>query len=443
MRINKTANCNTENFKGFYNISAELEQNIPLSRGVIDIFGSDIPWLIMANNNAERMEKARRMSIVFVLLFLSPMALLPVFNRIAMKYGSKLVKSVLSDNHKIIHISNKELTDAASMKKGLEKLSSNYENGPIENLFRKITGKKKQKPLEYQPMLEDIKTRYNLKTDEQALEKLRRKLINTKNGVMCADYLFSSLSLGSVGFINNAITKKKTGQSGFSAEFSMADKETVAKRADNYEKTWKQRYAALLGISFALGIGVPLAVRHGLTGNTGKFAGFMKRQVSKFDYEKGIYMSRWSLLLGNIIACHTGAVLANRNVTETKDNILRFGMADALFFGGDLVVGSVLGRLSDRFLKTNLIDKTDGKKLLPRLKPMKTLTNPRERKTACGLYWLNLAIISASMGFGVPALANRITRKDVQKELKSKNIQEFDFLKQFVSSSKLAETIRR
>lgn len=407
-------------FKGFYNVSAELEKNIPLSRGIIDIFGSDIPWLVMANNNSERKEKARRMISVFLLIFISPIVMLPLFNRAGMKWGSKLAKSFWSNNHKAIHISNKDLVNTEKMEAALKKLSEKYEYSPLETAWAWLTRKKlDHKPLDFSKMLEGDK------------EKLRRKLVNTKNGVMSADYLFCSLSLGSIPFINNGITKKQTGQSGFSAEFSMADKEIVEKRAQQYEKSWKYRYGAMLSAALALGAGIPLAVRHGLLAKDGgKFAKFMNKQASKFDYEKGIYMSRWSLLLGNVICCHGGALLANRNSTERKDNALRFGMADALFFGGDVVVGSVFGHLSDRFLKTDLIDKSaeNLKRAMPRLRHMSDLVKPYDRKIACGLYWLNLATISAAMGFVVPAIANAITRKDVRKDVEKYGQFNNDFL---------------
>ena len=422
---NQTQLKNSPAFKSFYRMSAELEKNIPLSRGVIDIFGSDIPWLIMANNKQERWEKARRMTVVFVLCFLSPIAVLPVFNRIGMKYGSKLVKSVWSDNHKAIHLSNKNLVNVEKMKEGLKELSNKYENGPIEDAYRwirkNITGKEiKQKSINYEKMVENIKTEYKL-NDEQAWEKLRQKLINTKNGVMSADYLFSSISLGSVGFVNNLVTKKKTGQSGFSAEFSMADKSLVEKRAEDYEKSWKKRYAVMLAGALTLGLGIPFMVKKGMS-SQGKNA--IKNCGHWFDYSKGIYMSRLSLLLGNLLICHGGALLANRNKTELKDNALRFGMADALFFGGDVVVGSVLGRMISKMKGIELIDSSpeNKKRLMPRVKEMSKIADPKEKRVACGLYWLNLAIIAASMGFVVPAIANKITRKDVKKDIEKHNL---------------------
>ena len=100
---------------------------------------------------------------------------------------------------------------------------------PLESLFYRLNPKKQ----------------YNSKLDIDALlescggdkEKLRQKIIKAKNAVFIFDCIFTFGMLGSVPFINNEITKKQSGQAGFSAEMSMADKEIVERRAKDYEKT--------------------------------------------------------------------------------------------------------------------------------------------------------------------------------------------------------------
>jgi hypothetical protein len=77
------------------------------------------------------------------------------------------------------------------------------------------------------------------------------------------------------------------------------------------------------------------------------------------------------------------------------------------------------------------------KKKMPRLRYMSDLAKPRDKKIACGLYWLNLATISAAMGFAVPALANAITRKDVRKDVeKYEQFNNDDFLRQAFGKEK-------
>jgi len=141
MKVQPKVNSNNS-FKGggFYSNTAELEGNIILSRALIDLAGCDVPWVIMANNKHERIERARRYAIVFVLAFMSPIALLPLLNRSAMK-SLKLTKNFWSNNHKAIHLSNEFLVNAEKTKEGLEKLAKETTMGPIEKLYYKVKGK--------------------------------------------------------------------------------------------------------------------------------------------------------------------------------------------------------------------------------------------------------------------------------------------------------------
>lgn len=414
---------NSLKFSGFYEKSADLEKNIILSRALVDLFGSDIPWVMMANNNVERVEKARRVFTVFALAFLSPIVVLPLFNRGFMKWGARLSEKFFSDNHKAVHISNKYLTSAEKMKEGLEKLSKDYSYSPLEWLYAKIRNKKlEKKPLDFQPLIDKCGGDY---------EKLRKKIINTKCSVMFSDFLFSSLSLGTVGFANNLITKKQTGQSGFSAEMSMADKEIVEKRAQNYEKNWKKRYAVFLGLTAFISTSVPLAIKKGLNRNADtKFSKFVHKHASKFDYTKGIYMSRWALLLGSLLMSEIGNYLSTRSRAELKDSLIRYISSDALYFGGDVALSSIFAGISDKLFGTELV-KNKGKffaeyKSLQQINDEVNsgLIKPKNKTAALCMYWGNLALVTAGVGFAVPALANAVTRNDVKKDVKK--YQQFD-----------------
>lgn len=77
-------------------------------------------------------------------------------------------------------------------------------------------------------------------------EKLRKKLVTAKNYVLSFDLAFSAGSVGSIGYFNNYMTKKKTGREGFSAEFSMADENVTDKRAEKYKKNENMRKAAFV-----------------------------------------------------------------------------------------------------------------------------------------------------------------------------------------------------
>ncbi len=72
------------------------------------------------------------------------------------------------------------------------------------------------------------------------------------------------------------------------------------------------------------------------------------------DYKDTIFMKRFALFM-SFLAAHTGIILASRNKTERKDNSIRSINTLILFFCGDLLLASGLGRLSDKFLKTKTI----------------------------------------------------------------------------------------
>ena len=421
IKQNNSANKNSA-FKGqmFYNATAELETNIPLSRALIDLAGCDVPWVIMANNKQERIEKARRYSIVFMLAFVSPMLLVPALNRFTMKHTVKLTDSLWSNTHKAMHLSNADLVSVEKMKEGLEELAKKTEMGPFEILYYKITGKK---PVEQKL---DLKALYQRVGNNP--EKLRKKIINAKNNVLLVDFISQGVPLGCMGFINNYFTKRKTGQAGFSAELKMADKNIIEKRADGYEKNKYKRYAAFAALALGISTSLPLITRYGLKSASLKgLGGFVKRNASILDYKSGIYMSRIAFL-ALMAMTHGGLLIASRNKTEAKDTAIRMGTGDAVFFGGDLLMASLFANLSDGLLKTKL--RKEGQtsfinKIFPKTKPIKEINRLvdkgelvlKNKQIANSLYWINLTILSAAMGFGIPTLINKMIKQDVNNDV--------------------------
>jgi len=406
---------------GFYNATAELETNVIMSRALIDLAGCDVPWVIMANNKQERIERARRYSIVFVLAFLTPVALLPVLNRSAMKNFVGLTEKFWSNNHMAMHIPNEFLVSAEKTKEHLKDFVPTM--GPIEKVYCKLTNKK---TAEQKLDLKDLLIKAGAIDDDY--EPLRKKIINAKNWVLFADLLSSGVALGMLGFVNNYLTKKKTGQAGFSAELKMADKSVIEKRADNYEKNKNKRYATFAALALAVSTIPPLLLKHGLTSPAKNgLSKLVKDHAPLMDYKSGIYMSRIAFFMLMVIN-HGGLLLASRNKTEAKDTMIRMGTGDAIFFGGDILLGSVFANISDRLFKTELRKKEQTSifsKIFPKTESIKEINNLvdsgkmelRNKKFATGLYWLNLGVLSFCMGYVIPTLINKIIKKDVQKDV--------------------------
>ena len=389
------------NFKGtsIAGLTTYLDERVMLGKAVLDITAFEAPQIIMANNNDERRERFNKSLIGFSLGYLSPLITLPLTNRLGMKYIAKLTKNFTVKDANIIQLSNKYLVNAEETKKGVELLS-------------------KKLKTDYKPMLDKVGGDY---------EVLRKKLINTKNSVLAFDLLFTSASIGGVGFFNNWQTKQKTQQDGYSAEFNMADKNIVEKRAESFKKKETLRKAAWVGIVSALTLS-PLLLKKGLISQKANaFNNYIKKISSKFDYTDGIFMSRLVFFLTSTFGVQTGVILASRNKTELKDTTTRSTVSTITFFGGDILIGSILGRLSDKYLKTDLIKKDVEKsflnKLIPPTKRLRDLS-PKDKKIGAALYWINLAMLTAFAGFGIPYLINKMIRRDVQKDVNliNKNI---------------------
>lgn len=407
MRIDKQQSSNLHNTSGFlgprqktpnFNGFTDLVMgNIFLNKALFDLTSSDIPWVIMANNKEERRERINRSALSIGMVFVSPLILLPFINRLAMR---KLTPNLASKGWHAIKLSNNALESAEKTKSGLEDLS-------------------KELKVDFKPIVDKVGGDY---------DKLRSKISTAKNIVLGADLMLIAGSFGHIGFFNAWQTQKKTGQIGYSAELKMADKEVIEKRAKKLKKTEKFRYAAFLTGLLGLTVAMPAAIKHGLTTpKVNKFSSFVKKHADKFDYKDAIFMSRLPLAL-SFLTAHFGIFMASRNNTERKDNLIRSSATLSIFFLGDILLASLLGRASDKYLKTSLI-KRDGdnkflNKVLPPIKELKELqatASHKSVKIAKGIFWANFAILSTLMGVITPYFINKLIKKDVAQD-SSKNL---------------------
>ena len=387
------------------NAAAYLEENVMLNKALLDA-SVDIPFVCLANNNIEKKERLRRVLVNYSLCFLSPFLTLPLTNRLALKNLTKITSKFFAKESNIIEISNKYLVNKNFLKEGLNKLEKQKNNELAKKLGRPLF---KEEITDYSKIIEKFGGDY---------EKLRKKLINAKTSVLGFDFLFSTGSVCGMAFLNNRLTKKETNKDGYSAEFELADKETVKKRAEKYKKTEPLRESIAIGLVAAL-TAFPLLIKRGLIQPQAKgFLKMLKQNAYKFDYTEGIFMKRLPLFMfatGGMC----GVSLAARNKTELKNQLILNGTGLAVYFGGDILVNSLLSKLSDKIFKTEIIDKNAPKtfinKFIPPTVPIKELKG-KSKSIAALNFFINLATIAISYGYGVPTLINKIVRKDLKKE---------------------------
>ena len=389
MQVNSVNQSCINSKGGLAPAAAFLEENVFLNKALLDAC-VDVPFVCLSNNKTEQKERLRRVAVNYTLVFLSPFVTLPFTSKLAMKYIAKVIPKLNSNEFNLIHISNKYLQNKEMLKEGI-KLLSKEEKTDYSKIIKKCGG-------DY--------------------EVLRKKLINAKNAVLSFDFLFSTGSVAGMAFLNNALTKKKTNMDGYSAEFELADRETVERRAEKYKKSEPLRKGITVGLIAAL-TAFPLLIRRGLlSAKTDGFAGFVKRNAHKFDYTSGKFMKRWPLFMF-LTAAMTGVALASRNRTELKNNLILNGTGLAIYFGGDILINSLLSRLSDKFLKTEIIDKNAPKtfmnRIIPPTVPIKKLSG-KSKKMAAINFVINFLTVAVAYGYGAPHLINKIVRKDLKKE---------------------------
>ena len=95
----------------------------------------------------------------------------------------------------------------------------------------------------------------------------------------------------------------------------------------------------------------------------------------------------------------------------------------AMFFGGDFVMNNVLGKLSDKIFKTKVMDGNS----LKSFKDIEKLTGKtlnKSKKAGLVIYWTSMVANCMLLGFGLPAILNRMLENNIQKEnaLKQKNL---------------------
>ena len=390
MRVNLTNNGESIPYKGTgYNVLANIESNILLNKGITDIGGFVIPQAVMSNNKDEAIERVFKSFLYFGFTFLSPFVLLPLINKHNLK-TSTLLKNLNNDELKILEVSKKYLTkDAEYMKNGFKTTAKDLFGD--ENRFNSVLEKYSDH------------------------EKLRTDLIKAHCKILGTDFISTNLMVASIPWLGNALTKYRTKRSGYSGTYNLADEEFTMQNAKKHDKSKSLRQICTLASALIPGIIIPMALKKGmLAGNCksgNRITDLFNKNAQKFDYKNAIFMSRAMALTMWITSDYIPYQLACRDKYELKDNTIRGGCIGLVFWGGDLVLKKLFAKTSDRLFGTKMLNKTDNS-----VYSLKQIKDTKTRKAAAALYFLNLLLVTGTLGFGLPAILNKILKKNVEKD---------------------------
>ena len=118
---------------------------------------------------------------------------------------------------------------------------------------------------------------------------------------------------------------------------------------------------------------------------------------------------------------------------QRKDLAIRQGIGSVVFFGGDLLLGSLFSNISDRLFGTKLRSEENDnsllRKIFPKIKPVRQIIEEVEhgkisgvnKKVSAGIFWANMIILMCSLGYLIPKFVNKMIRNDVEKDVNAQN----------------------
>lgn len=408
---------------GLYNLTNQIQENTLLNRGLLDVGGLAVPQIIMSNNKDEKIERGVMETIYFVSSFLAPYLILPFFNKTFLKRNG-IVKDFSNNERKIIEVSKKYLVkDAKFMVDGIRETAKNIEHEAA----------KQGKKIKVAQDFENVLARFKGKEHE-----LKDKLIKAHDGILCSDFLSTALMWCFTPWASMEVTKQRTKRSGFSATYAMIDEEQSRKNAEKHEQDKKKKL--LISALFAIipAFAFSKAVTAGLKANGDNI---IKKCAQNFNYTKGIFPSKTIFGALWVLSDFPSQVMSARDKYERRDRFIRNSFQILVFFGSDFLLNNIFGRLSDKYLKTEIMEKTGinehsgfwkrlskQPKSFSAIEDLKTL-NPnllkRTKTVGAALYWVTLLANMAILGFGLPSLLNRMLKKSVKADaLKRETVNE-------------------
>lgn len=399
--------------QGLYNLTAQIQENTVLNRGLIDLGGSVVPQMIMSNNKDEKIERGTIGSLYFASSFLAPFVLLPFFNKTFLARNS-IVKNFTHNERRIIEVSKEFLTkDADYMVKGIRETAKKLD----------LESQKEGKTTNIQQDFENILKRFDK-------NELKEKLLKAHENVLTADFLATSLMWCATPWIGMEVTKFRTKRDGYSATYNMVNEEQskLNARKHEHEKKKKLLLSALIGTIPAFIF--PKIVTKGFKSET---LNFVKKHPQSFSYFKGMFPSKFIFGAIWVLCDYPTQIISSRDKYETRDRIIRGAGNIIVFFGGDFILNNILGRLSDKTLGTKIMDRSKIKenagflkkltmqpKNFNELKDLKNIAPEvlkRTKTVGAGLYWLTLIANMGMLGFALPAVLNKLLKDTVKKDL--------------------------
>jgi len=397
---------NTLPFKGFnlYNATTYVQEHTLINRGITTLGGSTVPQCIMSNNKNEAQERAIMGGIYFVASYLTPILLIPQYNKHFLK-NKGIIKSLEGAGKKIILVPKKYLTPQGDLKEGLRETAKQFDK----------SGKN-----DCQKAFEEIYNRYN---DEA---KLKKDLLSVHQKVLTTDFITTGAMWSAIPWVATEFTERKTKRTDYSGGFKL--KNDTPKNKIELQKSkrnkllWNIFFSVIPGLLFGhmvtKGLNTPIAQLEKGINPFNKILKKIAQNPKNFDYASGTNMSKTIYAAIWVLSSFPAKIISSRDANERRDRALRDVGLFTMFFGGDFLINNMAGRIADKIFGTKIMDK--GKvRNFRELKSMENLAPEILKKTkniGAGLYWFSLLANTALIGFALPKFLNKFLRYNINKE---------------------------
>ena len=157
---------------------------------------------------------------------------------------------------------------------------------------------------------------------------------------------------------------------------------------------------------------------------------YIAQNANKFNYTSGTNMSKLIYASIWLLSSFPAKIISARDSNEKKDRALRDAGLFTMFFGGDFLINNILGRLSDKYFGTKIMETSSkdlnfvqkfklGLKNFRKLDEEKSFPPEilnRTKKAGAAIYWVALLANTALIGFALPKFLNKFLRKHIEKE---------------------------
>ncbi len=250
-----------------------------------------------------------------------------------------------------------------------------------------------------------------------------KRLLRSKMRILALDVSLMAFTNLLSSWGKKIMTEKVSGRKGFSGEFSYGTEAFLEEKSKQYEKNKRKNFLTSVFSVLAVDAVLLPVILLGVKSKGKTLLGKGLRKLNKaFDYNNGIFMSKWLVAWGGFAGWMLAEVLSARDNHERRESIIKIGTMVATYTAGDDLFGGLFAKLRQKKQwKVPIVER--GWLGLPALKKLNRVYNAVQGNTKHVAYkgakqasWFGLLSATALTGLVSPLLNNWYTHKKASAE---------------------------